>query len=198
VLRRDFFPRWKAGQQWRVRIGRGRIAAAGFCHTDQRVVEVAQVPVDPDERDALLIHETAHAFRGCGGSHGRTWQGRLLRAARRARALGRERLATLLETEVEDYRRSIAETPNPAAAVYGLLGEWAYERPDVPYRKMLAAVAAQFGMTAAQMAKGFRRSRKVFREARDLRRSYERARAKILRHRQTEQLGEEGTYRHDG
>jgi hypothetical protein len=178
AMRKDYFPRWDRERRWRIRHGNLPGACRGKCFPDKRLVVIAEYPDDPDKRDWLLIHETCHAFRGCGGNHGATWQARMTRASRRARALGRPGLAKLLDEDVANYRQAALDHPNPTLALYGLLGDWASQEPHAPYKVLLKAVAAEYGMTVPEMLDAFPRCRKVYEQARDLALEYERLRKK--------------------
>ena len=94
-----FFPAWKAGKQWCCTT-QTRRTAHGYCDIERRIVEIGLVFADDDELDRLLIHEISHATAP--GGHGKTWQHRMLCAAAKARKLGRNRLAELLEEEVKE------------------------------------------------------------------------------------------------
>src|SRR5207244_858046 len=88
-----FFSRWDRQNLWRIST-RSRRKVHGHCDPERRVIEIVIHQSDPAERDKLLIHEICHAVADM--SHGKKWQDRMEKAARRADELGRDRLAKLL------------------------------------------------------------------------------------------------------
>ena len=103
----------------------------------------------------LLIHEICHAFSL---RHGPPWLRRLRKAVARAKELGRNRLADLLESEAREYE---AAPVIRAKDVYRQLADWTAEAPDKPYRNLSAAVAYDVGMTLAEFDEAYPRARRV-------------------------------------
>src|SRR5262245_57181455 len=110
AVRRDFFPRWDRAGRWTLRVEDSPAASwecnvAGKCYLDScTIIVYASAGLsDRDQRDGLLIHEVCHAHAVAGEGHGNRWQARMAQAARRARRLGRERLARLLEEDAGSY-----------------------------------------------------------------------------------------------
>jgi uncharacterized protein YbjT (DUF2867 family) len=74
----------------------------GYCDFTYKIIKAASVPVDDDDLAALLIHEIAHAVTA--SYHTKRWLTRMEKAAQRARAIGRPRLATIIRQEIDEYK----------------------------------------------------------------------------------------------
>lgn len=104
AVRKDFFPRWDRERRWRARasgLAAGLFSTtAGTCDRRTQLIRVAKEAADKgdDELNAILIHEICHAI--IPGGHGRRFLDRMLKAAAKADALGKHRLAELLRDDV--------------------------------------------------------------------------------------------------
>jgi hypothetical protein len=157
-IKRLFFRRWDRHGLWRVST-RSRRTVHGRCDREGRVIEIVVQHADPDERDKLLIHEICHAVADMG--LGKKWRARMEKAARRADKLGRHRLAHLLREEITAYQRATEGLEQ----VYQTIQDWLMYEPDLTLRQVKWALAKQYGLLYSEVGKTFRRTEKVFREA---------------------------------
>src|SRR5207253_1787653 len=104
---------------------RSRRQVHGRCDSKRRVIEIVIQHIDPNERDNLLIHEICHAVAN--GSHGKAWQDRMEKAAKRADELDRDRLAKRLRQEIVNYQ-DFAEGREQA---YQTIQDWLNAEPDL-------------------------------------------------------------------
>ena len=94
-VRATFFPRWDRENAWRVQLGTADEKIDGECHWDGKKITVKR-SLNHEEILVALIHEFAHAAVGTTGlfEHGKRWQTRMARAARRAAKIGEKELAS--------------------------------------------------------------------------------------------------------
>ena len=116
-IRREYFPRWKAGETWTVHLGfrSGETAEDGYCDLQARRLYVSRQRTELNLR-LVLVHECCHAVTS--GSHQTKWRSRMAIAASTADKLGDAELATRLREEVEGYRRALREG---ATAIYATI-----------------------------------------------------------------------------
>lgn len=153
-----FFSRWDRQNLWRIST-RSRRKVHGSCDPDRRVIEIVIQHTDPDERDKLLIHEICHAV--VDGSHGKKWQDRMVKAAKRADELGRDRLAKLLREEVKGYQ----EASTSLEVAYNQIRDALDDYPDLTFTQIKRWLADQYGLLVCEVCTSFRRARRVFDEA---------------------------------
>lgn len=165
-IKKLFFPRWDRAGVWRIST-RSRRNVHGHCDTERRVIEIVVQHADPDERDRLLIHEICHAVAA--GGHGKVWQRRMEKAARRADELGRDVLARLLRQEIVNYQ----EATEGVEQAYQTIQDWVSHKPDLTLAQVKRSLADQYGLLVSEVSTKFRRTEKVFldakREAQDAR-----------------------------
>lgn len=157
-IKRLFFPRWDRENRWKLRIG-SRRNVFGHCDVERQVIEIAVQYEAPDERDRLLIHEISHAAADSG--HGKKWQARIEKAARRAEELGRHRLAELLREEIVNYQQA----GEGLEQAYQTIQDWVTCEPDLTLAQVKRALANQYGLLLSEVCKILKRTEKVFREA---------------------------------
>jgi hypothetical protein len=98
-----YFPRWKAGAEWRVyrnhpRV-RDRIGIRAVCLPDKKIIVVKL----PNRRDYVnLIHEICHAVTNS-NYHKKKWRARMNKIADRAEQLGQKELAEYIRGETKEY-----------------------------------------------------------------------------------------------
>ncbi|MCA1563246.1 MAG: hypothetical protein LC804_24340 [Acidobacteria bacterium] len=151
------FPRWRSAQVWRVRPGyRASIASPdvlGYCDDARRLIWISPGLAD-DELDLAIVHEIVHAVAEPG--HGRRFVARLRSAADSAGDRGLVALAAALRDEAAAYE----STPRMRARdVYLEIEDAA--REGAP----LQDVAAELGMTLAQMLRRYPRAQGVYKRA---------------------------------
>ena len=154
-----FFPRWRAGSQWRC-TSRTRSTAHGHCDEERQVIEIATVSDDDDALDLLLIHEISHAVASPG--HGKTWQRRIALAANVARRVGRLGLAELLDAEVVHYQ----EDAEPLAVAYQEVRDAVLHNPDLTLAQVKRWLGQMYGMRSGDIERAFRGVRTVYTKAR--------------------------------
>ena len=94
-VRNTFFRRWDKIRQWKVKV----IPNAPFIgkvNFPKKEIYIRNVSKSDEELHFLLIHEICHAVTG--GSHGKKWFNRMLRASKIARGLGRDKLSKMIES----------------------------------------------------------------------------------------------------
>jgi hypothetical protein len=153
-----FFPRWDRDNLWRIST-KSRRNVHGHCDRERRVIAIVIQHSDPDERDSLLIHEICHA--AANGSHGKVWQRRMEKAAKRADELGRNVLAKLLRKVIVNYQE-FAEGREQA---YQTIQDWLNAEPDLTLAQAKRSLADLTGLLVSEISTKLRRVEKVFSEA---------------------------------
>ena len=154
-LKRLFFPRWDRQNLWRIST-KSKRKVHGFCDVDRRVIQIVVQHADQDEQDKLLIHEICHAVAA--GGHGKVWQGRMEKAARRADELGRKRLAEMLRQEIVEYQESAVGV----AEGYQTVQDWLTHNPELTLAQMKRSLANEYGLLASEVSTTFKRLETVF------------------------------------
>lgn len=154
-IKRLFFPRWDRHNLWRITT-RSRRKVHGRCDSERRVIEIVIQHADPDKRDNLLIHEICHAVAK--GGHGKVWQRRMEKAARRADELGRDVLAKLLRQEIVNYQE-FAEGREEA---YQTIEDWMNDEPDLTLAQVKRSIANLHGLLVSEVGTKLRRFEKVY------------------------------------
>ena len=175
AARQLYFPRWSAGQAWRIHPGprsgftsvTGEYQATselGLCDRKARAIWVTLPPKHPDFW-LVLLHECCHAVRN--GGHGMAWQHRMCVCAARAMALGQEALATQLTNDALAY----AGEPLTASDVYDMFAcaavdtfPYATTHTEV-FTHCVASVAQELGMLPGEFIARYRRLKAVYRRA---------------------------------
>ena len=153
-----FFPLWNRHNLWRITT-RSRRKVHGRCDPVRRIIEIVVQHADPDERDKLLIHEICHAV--VDGSHGKKWQDRMERAAKRADELGRDVLAKMLRQEIVNYQ----EFAGGREQAYQTIQDWLNAEPDLTLAQVKRSLADLTGLLVSEISTKLRRFEKVFLEA---------------------------------
>ena len=154
-IKRLFFPRWDRQNLWRISTRSNR-KVHGYCDVDWRVIEIVVQYADQDELDRLLIHEICHAVAA--GGHGKVWQSRMEKAARRADELGRTRLAEMLRQEIVEYQ----EAAVGVAEGYQTVQDWLTHNPDLTLAQVKRSLANEYGLLTSEVSTTFRRIQKVY------------------------------------
>jgi hypothetical protein len=157
-IKRLFFPRWDRQDLWRVSTTSKR-HIHGRCDPELRVIEIVIQHADHDERDRLIIHEICHAVAHT--SHGKKWQDRMEKAAKRADALGRQRLAQLRRDQIVAYQQS----PVSLEGIYNQIRDALADCPEATFPQIKRWLANEYGLLVSEVCKTFRRAEKVFQEA---------------------------------
>lgn len=157
-IKRLFFSRWDRQDFWRV-TSQSRRKVHGHCDPERKVIEIVVQHADPDERGRLFIHEICHAVSEM--SHGKKWQQRMEKAARKADELGRQRLTQLIREEIAGYQRSSIGLKHG----YNQIRDALNEHPDLTFSQIKRWLADEYGLLVAEVTTSFKRARKVFQEA---------------------------------
>ncbi|MGA2108908.1 MAG: hypothetical protein ABSH25_14835 [Syntrophorhabdales bacterium] len=156
-VRRAFFPRWDKEYRWRIQYV-DDLPSEGLCDPTTKTISV-NTDKGGDATAILLIHEICHAVAW---GHGKAWLARMLKAADVALDRGDLSISDDLRKQVEQY----SKTPvTRASEVYGKLEDWVFDRPDVPYERMIEAVARFFAMHPDMFEHRFKRCRRVYEKA---------------------------------
>jgi hypothetical protein len=126
---------------------------------ERQVIEIVVQHADRDKRDGLMIHEICHAVAK--GNHGKTWQRRMERAARRADDLGRNGLALWLRQEIANYQ----EAEDVTEEAYRIVQEWLSHEPDLTLPQVKRSLADLYGLLVSEVGTTFKRIEKVYRAA---------------------------------
>lgn len=154
-IKRLFFPRWDRQNQWRIST-KSKRKVHGHCDPDRRVIEIVVQYADQDEMDRLLIHETCHAVAA--GGHGKVWQDRMEKAAKKADEVGRKRLAEMLRQEIVEYQESAVGV----ADGYQTVQDWLTHNPDLTLAQVKRSLANEYGLLISEVSTTFRRIEKVY------------------------------------
>ena len=156
-VRRVFFPRWKAGAEWKLLVQQRTDYGLelGFCESELRCILVS-----PSLRSnhlafrLTLVHEVCHAVTSA--AHGKKWSRRMLSAAKVAETIGETRLAVDLNKEVESYEKPWRVN---AATVYGEIEDAILNGANP--QAAIRGVAGSIGVTIEELEKQYSRARKV-------------------------------------
>jgi len=166
-VRRRFFPRWKAGENWHI-VPRNRAdytKETGYCDSASRTIHVHPLMAgqDGESRTALIIHEVCHAVTKSG--HGKRFQQRMLHAADKARQLDLSEVAKTLEQEVHHYQDGDA-WDDSAKDVYDFVERAVIENKGrITYNNVVEYLAGSYGLLVEELEARFRRLRRVYEKA---------------------------------
>lgn len=175
-VRRTYFPRWRRGKGWSIRLDYvpGRPKLGGLCDLETRTIWIAPQQRDDENVEAIVFHETTHAIVGSG--HGVRFQRRMLKAADDAEAQGNAALAAELRQEVVAY----ADSPRHRVAdMYSDIRDAACEISD--YHTLLHVLSEQDGLLPEEFERRYRRARRVYDEKRREVEEEKRLEAQLLR-----------------
>lgn len=120
------------------------------------MIEIVLQYAGQDEMDRLLIHEICHAVAS--GGHGKVWQGRMDKAARRADELGRTRLAEMLRQEIVEYQESAVGL----AEGYQTVQDWLTHNPDLTLAQVKRSLAKEYRLLTCEVSTTFKRIEMVY------------------------------------
>jgi len=150
-----FFPLWDRKNEWAIIVNTTR-DCHGYCDEKQKKIYINHIS------DLTIIHEIVHAISEPG--HGRKWQARMSKAAKRAECLGLQSLACDIQEECEQYR---LEGFKPTA-------QYIYERIEstvidtkgkVDFNVIIENVGNEFGFTSSDMLRKYKRLKHVYNRA---------------------------------
>ena len=158
-VRKVFFPRWDRARQWGVKRV-WHLPAQGRCDRTSKNILIKDRPPQEDELYCLLIHEISHAVSS--PYHGRRWQARMMKAGDRAEEIGHTVLAKMLDEEVKKQRLIPKNIDREA---YDLIYDIVTALPYIKFNRLLTRVAAEYGMYPKEFKVRFKRSKKIFNQA---------------------------------
>jgi hypothetical protein len=151
-VRREYFPRWRNGEQWKVRPVADLNGSRGYCFKESKTIKVCVTEVPESEYRLLLIHEIAHAVTR--HSHGAEWMDRMKLAAVRAVKIREAEMGKKLRQEVRAYIDSPKQT---AAEVYQRIGECLMDYPAASRGEVLTHMSREFGISRQEFLDTFPR-----------------------------------------
>ena len=161
TVRKVYFPKWDRMRRWRCHFLRATMVTSdchGHCDDEKKIIYVSK---NAEDLIALLIHEICHALTSS-ANHGRTWQERMLKAAKVADRIGHSRLAEFLRQEVVNYQRAEVKSRK---AIYCEIQEWVSALKGIPSFRTVVKLVAQWNvMTVKQFLKRLPRAKAVYDE----------------------------------
>ena len=97
IVRMTYFPRWDKENKWIVKLN-PELKVTGLFEADTKKIHIKSL--DRLDLHLLLVHEICHSVSP---DHGKKWQGRMLKAAKKAKNLGDNDLADKIIKNVDDY-----------------------------------------------------------------------------------------------
>jgi hypothetical protein len=92
------------------------------CDDEIKTIKLRYIPDKDDSWHLIVIHELCHGLPGCKtGTHGKVWQGQMLKKSKIAEKKGMANLAKMLIDEIKEYQKSIAIGIGTCAHIYGLV-----------------------------------------------------------------------------
>ncbi len=148
----SFFPLWDRRNEWAIIVNTTR-DCHGYCDEKQKKIYISQVS------DLTIIHEIAHAVSEPG--HGKKWQARMSKAAKRAEGLGLQSLACDIQEECEQYC-SGGFKPT-AQYIYGRVESTVIDtKGKVNFDAVIKSVGNEFGFTPSEMLRKYKRLKHVY------------------------------------
>jgi hypothetical protein len=139
------------------------------CDNETKTVKLQYIPEKEDLWHLTLIHELCHSLPGCGtGTHGKVWQGEMLKKSKIAEKKGMANLAKMLIEEIKRYQKSIALGFGTCVDIYGRVEDIIIDNPTISYDDLLEGIAFEYGMTREEFEPSYKRLRKVFDTAKRL------------------------------
>ncbi len=158
-VRRTFFPTWDKKRQWKIVDKAGPYRPHGCIDKKEQVVEV-QCMTPGQSLKVCLIHEIAHAVSSLG--HGKEWQDRVEKAARKAETIGETSVAEALREEIRVYTESFGAARPTANLVYTRIRSERLGCPTHTFDQVVDSIRNDFGLTREEFLRSFKRSREVF------------------------------------
>jgi hypothetical protein len=164
-IKRTFF---RKRDDWKLAVD-GQLPCPARCNNETKTVTLRFIPPEEDFLKSVLIHELCHSLHGCKtGTHGKVWQGQMLKKSKIAKKKGMANLVLLLIEDVERYRDAISMGVGTHTDVYGRVEDVVRDCPNISYDDLVEGVALEYGATREDFEKGFKRLRKVFERAKEL------------------------------
>jgi len=151
-----------------------QLPSHGRCDNKTKTVKLQFVPKKEDSLNLILIHELCHSLPGCKtGTHGKVWQGQMVKKSKIAEKKEMPKLAQLIIKEIEQYKEAIAGGVGTAEDVYQRVREIVTDCPNISYDDLADTIALEYGATRQEFEPCYKRLRKVFERAKELQTAYE-------------------------
>jgi len=134
---------------------------SGRCDIQSRTIQLVSVPEDENDLLLLLSHEICHAVTTT--DHLKLWSELMERTAVRARRLGYEKLANMIEKQVTDYTEAVQYD---ATYVYYEIEDFVLENPDADFYQVVDVVAQRVGLHLMELTERYQRCREAYERAR--------------------------------
>ena len=134
--------------------------AQGRCDRASKNILIKDRPPQEDELNCLLIHEISHAVSS--PYHGRRWQDRMMKAGDKAEKIAHGVLAKMLDEEVKRQRLIPKNIDREA---YDLIYDIVTALPYIKFNNLITRVASEYGMYPREFKVRFKRSKKIFNQA---------------------------------
>jgi len=161
-VHQTFFPSWDKEKKWKIVDKAGPHRPHGCIDKKAQVVEVQCMSPGQSLR-VCLIHEIAHAVSSLG--HGKEWQDRVEKAARKAETIGETSMAEALREEVRVYTEPFGAATATAEMVYSRIKSERLCCPTHGFDQIVDSIRNDFGLTREEFLRQFKRSREVFESA---------------------------------
>ena len=158
-VRETFFPSWDKEKKWRIVDKAGPYCPHGCVDKKAQVVEVQCMSPGQSLR-VCLIHEIAHAVSSLG--HGKEWQDRVEKAARKAESIGETSVAQALREEVRLYTEPFAAAEPTAELAYSRMKECCLSCPSPSFEQAVDSVRHDYGLTREEFLRRFKKCREVY------------------------------------
>ena len=157
-VRSTYFPRWRSGGNWSIKLGAvpGWPDLRGHCDLETHIIWMVPQWRDDEIVEATVIHEIVHAIMGRPG-HGVRFRRRLLKAAELAEESADAALAAALREDAENW----AAAPTPLASeIYEEIRSQVWK--FTYYEALLDKVAEDNNMLPDEFERSYRRARRVY------------------------------------
>ncbi len=160
-----FFPRWDLPGRWSVTSERaeGYETDVNMCDWEKKKIHICS-NVSGDDLRSLLIHEITNAVVKNSVLHKDLWQRRMLKAAARARQIGEQRLARMIEEDVDGYK---SPTIVDGALIYGTIGDFLIDNPGATFDEVVSRICQEYPMRKAEFHKRYKKAQKIYEKERN-------------------------------
>ena len=147
----SFFPLWDRKNEWTITTNTKR-CCYGYCDEEQKTIYVNYIS------DLTILHEIVHAI--CGGGHGKAWQERMAKAAKRAENLGLHALVCEIQEEISAYSEGFTPT---AKYIYDRVESVVIDtNSKVGFNAVIESIGNEFGLTPSEMLRKYKRLKCVY------------------------------------
>lgn len=164
-IKEIYFPRWDNRKRWTIKKDKS-LPSFGLCNRESKTISLKYIDEDEDNFYRLLIHEICHAVTN--GNHSKKWKVRMLKARDKAKSIGHQKLAVLLEIEVGEYAPE--KSIDSVSHIYEDFEDYILQYPHMlPYDQIIEKFARSYGLYPDELKQICKRIRKVYEQAIELR-----------------------------